>query len=70
MGLSAYGAPDLRSPLRKVLRPTRGGFELGLEYFRHHTAGVAMTWEGEPKFDRLYSDRLVELLGPAREPRG
>lgn len=70
MGLSAYGEPDFDSLLRRVMRPGGGAFELGLEYFQHHTRGVAMTWEGEPKYDTLYSDQLLELLGPAREPKG
>lgn len=70
MGLSAYGEPDLIDKLRRVLKVGRGTFELGLEYFQHHTKGVSMTWEGEPTFDRIYSDALIELLGSAREPKG
>jgi carbamoyltransferase len=69
MGLSAHGAPDLVPKLRKVLRVGNGTFELGLEYFQHHTKGVAMTWEGEPSFARIYTDALSELLGPPREHR-
>ncbi len=69
MGLAAYGEPELVHLLRRVLKVKPGGFELGLEYFRHHTEGVAMTWEGEPHFDELYTPALVELLGPARAPK-
>jgi len=67
MGLAAYGAPEFADKLKAVLHPQGDGFELGLEYFQHHTKGVAMTWEGEPSYDRIFTDRLVDLLGPARE---
>ena len=66
MGLSAYGQPDMVEKLRKVLIVKDGAFELGLDYFQHHIKGIAMTWEGEPKYDQIYSERLLDLLGPAR----
>lgn len=68
MGLAAYGQPDFEAKLRSVLKVRDGAFELGLDFFQHHTKGVAMTWEGEPSYDRIYTDALVDLLGPAREP--
>lgn len=70
MGMSAYGQADekIMQKIRQVVRLTDdGGFELGLDYFQHHTKGIAMTWVGEPKYDRIYSDKLIELLGPPRE---
>jgi carbamoyltransferase len=70
MGMAAYAEPDekLLQSLRKLVHLTPdGGFELGLSYFQHHTRGIAMTWAGEPRYDRIYSDKLIELLGPARE---
>ena len=66
MGLSAYGQPDLLDKLRKVLIVKDGAFELGLDYFQHHTKGISMTWEGEPRYDTINSERLLDLLGPAR----
>jgi carbamoyltransferase len=69
MGLSAYGKPDLLDELRKVVIVKDGAFELGLEYFQHHTKGIAMTWEGEPRYETIYSPALAGLLGPAREPK-
>lgn len=68
MGLAAYGEPELAAKLRSVLRVKSGAFELGLEFFQHHTRGVAMTWEGEPRYERIFTDSLIDLLGPAREP--
>ncbi len=68
MGLAPYGRPTQMDKMRELvrLRPG-GGFELGLEYFVHHTTGLAMRWhEVEPAVGIAYSDRLIELLGPAR----
>ncbi len=50
------------------MRVADGSFKLGLEYFQHHTKGIAMTWEGEPRYDTINSLRLSELLGPPRTP--
>lgn len=70
MGLAAYGQPDLLDKLRQVVRVKDGGFELGLDYFQHHTKGISMTWEGEPRYDTINSERLLDLLGPARAHKG
>lgn len=69
MGLAAYGRAEHIDAMRQVVRVGNdGGFTLGLEYFQHHSKGIAMTWEGEPRYDRINSDQLAELLGPPREP--
>ncbi len=72
MGLAPYGDPDrYREQLRKVVYPSGDLFELGLDYFLHHKEGVDMTWDEQtPTIGRLFSDELVTLLGPAREPGG
>jgi len=68
MGLAAYGEPEYLDAFRKMVRlKNKGRFELNLDYFLHHSAGVSMTWDGgAPSIDRVYSDELVSLLGPAR----
>jgi carbamoyltransferase len=68
MGLAPYGDPNrYRDQLRRLVR-LDGLFELGLEYFTHPTEGVDMTWdEGSPTIGRIFSPKLEELLGPARE---
>jgi carbamoyltransferase len=68
MGLAAYGEPEYLNALRRmVILKKRGRFELNLDYFLHHSAGISMTWDGGmPTIDRVYSDELVSLLGPAR----
>jgi carbamoyltransferase len=70
MGLAAYGAPEFATKLRGLIRlEADGGFRLDLDYFRHHTGGVAMTWDGgEPVIGRVWTEALERLLGPARRP--
>jgi carbamoyltransferase len=71
MGLAPYGKPRYAGKLRELIRLDGPLFELGLDYFTHDKEGVDMNWDsGSPKIGRIYSDQLVELLGPAREPRG
>lgn len=68
MGLAPYGRPTELAKLRQIvmLKP-KGLFELELDYFIHHSEGVSMVWDdGEPKCGAVYSDKLAELLGPAR----
>ncbi len=58
MGLAAFGKPAFAAAVRKIARRTPdGGLELDLSYFDfHHTAR------------RSYAHKLVEALGPARDP--
>jgi len=70
MGLAPYGKPAYVEQLRKVIHPVDGGrFELDLDYFRHHSEGVEMTWDdGSPQMGLVFSPKLSELLGPTRDP--
>jgi carbamoyltransferase len=70
MGLAPYGKPTYVEKLRHLIHPIDGGhFELDLDYFRHHTDGVEMTWDdGSPHIGLVFSPKLAELLGPARDP--
>ena len=70
MGLAPYGKPRFVEQLERVIHPVDGGrFELDLQYFRHHSEGVEMTWDdGSPELGKVYADRLTELLGPPRDP--
>jgi carbamoyltransferase len=69
MGLAPYGTPRYVNKMRELVRLDGPLFELGLDYFTHDKEGVDMNWDaGSPTIGRIYSDRLVELLGPAREP--
>lgn len=69
MGLAPYGdaSPHMKA-MRDVLQTDGDLFALGLDYFTHDKEGVDMTWdEGSPRIGRIYSDKLVETFGPARE---
>lgn len=69
MGLAPYGQPKFMSETRQiVLLQKDGSFKLALEFFRHHKEKVEYEWEnGEPKVGVLFSQVLVDLLGPARQ---
>lgn len=70
MGLAAYGRPHWLGDFRRILHSREDGtFALDLAFFRHHSEGVAMTWEnGPPEIGTVYSERFEALLGPARGP--
>jgi carbamoyltransferase len=72
MGLAPYGEPRYVEQLKQVvLLQDDGTFELNLECFRHHRESVGYVWENTtPHSGTLYSDALVDLLGPPRDPSG
>jgi carbamoyltransferase len=71
MGLAPYGTPRYLAKMRELVKLDGGLFELGLDYFTHDKEGVDMNWdEGSPTIGTIYSDRLVELFGAAREEDG
>jgi carbamoyltransferase len=70
MGLAPYGTPRFHEQMRQIVHPKGDVFELGLDWFVHDQEGVDMTWdEGTPTIGRLYSARMEEAFGPAREPK-
>lgn len=70
MGLAPYGTPKYLEEFRDIIQITAGGhFRLNLDYFRHHSEGVEMTWdEGSPVIGQVFSQKFVETFGPARQP--
>ena len=70
MGLAPYGEPRYTREIGSLVHVRDDGrFELDLSYFRHWSEGVAMTWEdGEPAIGTVFTPRLEQLLGPARQP--
>jgi len=67
MGLAALGKPKYLNIMQDIVRDTPGGFELNLQYFKHHRQEPAYLWEGgEPSFEDVYSPGLEKALGPAR----
>ena len=69
MGLAPYGQPTEMEKMRKLVKLLPAGrFELELDYFLHHSEGVAMVWEnGEPKIGRVFSHSMETLFGPVRK---
>lgn len=68
MGLAPYGEASEMDKMRQIVKLLpEGRFELDLDYFVHHSEGVAMVWDkGEPTIGRVFSSALEALLGPAR----
>ena len=68
MGLAPYGKATYLDQMRQiVLLQDDGSYRLNLDYFVHHKEKVAIQWEnGSPTFGRLFSNKLIDLLGPAR----
>ncbi len=69
MGLAPYGKKTEVNKLNKIIKNFEdGSFKLNLDYFRHHSHRVPYKWENcEPKVGKLYSEHLIDLLGPARK---
>jgi carbamoyltransferase len=69
MGLAPYGEPVHLDQMRELVHLHGPTFTLGLDYFTHHSRGVEMTWtQGSPSIGRIFSQRMEELLGMARQP--
>ncbi len=68
MGLAPLGEPKYLEKMRELVRVQPDGtFKLALKYFRHHTDNVSYSWNDcAPEVGILYTDKLLELLGPAR----
>ena len=70
MGLAPYGRPRYKDQLAQLVHTNGELFELALDFFTHHSEGVDMTWDEEtPRIGRVFSERLEELLGPARDAK-
>ncbi len=68
MGLAPYGEPEFADVFRKIIQPFGSGFRLNLDFFTHHQRGIKMNWnDGAPVIDPFYSQKLIDVLGPARQ---
>ncbi len=70
MGLAAYGDASCRDEVKRLLSlRDDGSFALDLKYFRHHSEDIAYEWHGgAPVCGPLFSQALVDALGPPRDP--
>jgi carbamoyltransferase len=70
MGLAPYGTPRFMNEMRDIVQVSDGGFKLDTDYFTHHTAGLDMVWQGgSPVIGPIFSEKLIEKLGPVRAPQ-
>ncbi len=69
MGLAPYGEATEMDKMKRIVQlMPKGQFKLDLDFFLHHSEGISMIWEeGEPKIGTVFSEKMVELLGPPRE---
>jgi carbamoyltransferase len=70
MGLAAYGNSSCYAEIQHLLSLLDdGSFSLDLKYFRHHHEDIAYEWHGgEPVCAALFSQTLIDALGPPRKP--
>ena len=70
MGLAPYGTPRFMDEFRDIIRTKAGGkFTLNLDYFRHHTDGVEMSWdEGSPVIGTIFAKAYSKTFGEPRQP--
>lgn len=69
MGLAPYGSPQYVDKLRQILQFENDGlFSLNLKYFRSAKHGIVSYGDDHiPKVAPLYSEAMIELLGPIRK---
>ncbi len=69
MGLAPYGTPEYIDKIRAIVRiQSDGTFEIDQDYLRYRAEGGTMTWnDGPPELGKLYSEKLISLLGEPRE---
>lgn len=70
MGLAPYGKPEYEDKMREILILEKDGtFRLDLDCFVHHKKGVVtrIFEDNDPTPSQIYSNKLVELFGPARQ---
>ena len=68
MGLSSYGKAKYVKEIEKIISISKKeGFKLNLSYFVHHKKNIFKVEDnGETKFQNLYSNKLIKLLGRER----
>ena len=69
MGLAPYGEPRYLDLMRELVKTVPDGkFELGLDWFIHHSEGTDYGHDenGRPTLANLFSKKLIERLGAPR----
>lgn len=70
MGLAPYGEDRYLEQFSPVLKLTDDGFQLDPDFFLPfgENQGVVVNDDGQMAILRQYSDKMIELFGPPREP--
>jgi carbamoyltransferase len=69
MGLAPYGSNEYGSEIEKIIKfCPHNLYRLNKEYVRITKDSVDLTRSGNIKVGKLYTDRLIELLGQPRNP--
>ena len=69
MGLASYGEAKYLKEFSKIIKFSESDyFKLNLDYFLHHRdKNFKFAFDdGIPRFNKLYSSKLIDLLGPER----
>lgn len=72
MGLAPLGKNTYREHFQKMVTFDNGQLNLNPKFFMPFgsSEGLTLNEDGEMQVPRLYSDHLIELFGPARDPKG
>lgn len=70
MGLASLGKDSYRDLFDNMVKISKTGFELNLEYFLPLGSNEGMTIQddGTATLSQLYSNKLTDIVGPARMP--
>ena len=69
MGLAPYGEDRYRDEIQKLVSfDDSSWFRIATAYFKMHSGGASDASDevGRPTIDHMFSDKMTELLGPAR----
>jgi carbamoyltransferase len=71
MGLAPYGNDTYCAQVREIIKLIDSGFQLDLKYFMPlgSNQGMQIQPDGTVRLARHFSDRMVELFGPPRDPQ-
>lgn len=68
MGLAGFGKPKFYNQIKKLIKYDNNKLKLDLNFFSHHNQPHPNNWKNDvPKFDKLYSVKMNELLHQERQ---
>lgn len=73
MALASYGKPRYMEEFTKIIRPTKDGFKMEMDYFTFHLPVLIDNW-GDPTTAQFFvyrdwlSEKFHKIFGPGRAP--